>query len=386
MAGPQRFYHVFELSTQRWNVQDYDSWDNQFRHQFNYEETNTEHNFIDLGRVLGSLKDYKREQLFEICSRLIGGNFSLKRRDPDNELSPRYVDMDGQNLAVGSTGTRLLMTLLGLCMDEQFDVMLIDEPELGLSPRVQSALALFLSDKNQRDNYFPHLKGIFLSTHSHAFLDRNDIRNNFVISKAGNDVSIRQIDSVSALHDLQFNMLGNSLENLFLPTAFIICEGKTDKPFIERLVQIRHPGKNILVIEGQGDVKRVFRNLTQSLGDIYKSPFRSRTFVVLDSIHTTGTKQDLISMGALKDNIIIWDNNGIEYSYPPQLMSRIFGCSESDVKNISICNDEITYNGITKRKLDLCREVTSIMTPHDIQTVELEEKLLGPLSKSIGSE
>jgi len=385
MAGPQRFYHVFELSTQRWNLQDYDSWDHQFRHQFSHEETNTEHNFIDLGRVLGSLKDKKREQLFSICSTLIGGKFSLKRRDSDNELSPRYVDMDGQNLAVGSTGTRLLMTLLGLCMDEQFDVMLIDEPELGLSPRVQSALALFLADKKQRDIYFPHLKSIFVSTHSHAFLDRNNIENNFIISKSNKKVSIRQVDSVGALHDLQFNMLGNSLENLFLPSAFIICEGKTDKPFIERLVQLRHPGRKILVIEGQGDVKRVFRSLTQSLGDIYKSPFRSRTFLILDSIHTKGTKQDLVDMGALENNVVVWDKNGIEYVYPPRALSSVFGCAEEDLYKISILSDEVSHNGITKRKSDLCREILSYMTPQDTQAAELEEKLLKPLSESIGA-
>ncbi len=48
----------------------------------------------------------------------------------------RYVDMDGQNLSVGSTGTRLLMTILGLCMDPAFESILIDEPELGLGPKI----------------------------------------------------------------------------------------------------------------------------------------------------------------------------------------------------------------------------------------------------------
>lgn len=169
MAGPQRFYHIYELSTQRWNPQDYDSWDHSFRQNFNQEEANTETNFIDLGRVIGALSDGKRQRLFELCGSLIGSRFELKRRDEDNDLSPRYVDMDGQNLSVGSTGARLLMTLLGLCMDDQFEFMLIDEPELGLSPRVQGELSRFFSNKERRDHYFPHLKGIFISTHSHIF-------------------------------------------------------------------------------------------------------------------------------------------------------------------------------------------------------------------------
>jgi hypothetical protein len=46
----------------------------------------------------------------------------------------RYIDVAGQNLSVGSTGIRLLVTVLGLCMDEVFHTILIDEPELGLGP------------------------------------------------------------------------------------------------------------------------------------------------------------------------------------------------------------------------------------------------------------
>lgn len=344
MAGPQRFYHIYELSTQRWNLQDYDSWDQQFRQNFAQEEANTENNFIDLGRVIGALKDGKRNQLFELCGSLIGSKFDLKRRDEDNELSPRYVDMDGQNLSVGSTGTRLLMTLLGLCMDEQFDVMLIDEPELGLSPRVQGELARFFADKERRDQYFPHLKGILVATHSHIFLDRSNIGNNFTVTKMSKEVEIRQVQSMAQLHELQFNMLGNSLEALFLPSAFIICEGKTDKPFIERLIQLRHPGRRVLVLESQGDVKRMFRTLSQSLGDIYKSPFRDRTFLVLDSTHTQGTRQDLIGMGAVAKNIVVWDKNGIEYVYPPGLVAEVFGCGTSDLPSLAITDDEISLN------------------------------------------
>jgi hypothetical protein len=67
MAGPQRFYHIYELSTQRWNLQDYDHWDRSFRENFYQKEANTENNFIDLGRVLGALKDSKRNQLFQLC-------------------------------------------------------------------------------------------------------------------------------------------------------------------------------------------------------------------------------------------------------------------------------------------------------------------------------
>lgn len=384
MAGPQRFYHIYELTTQRWNPQDYDHWNDSFRQNFYQEEANTETNFIDLGRVVSALNDEKRQMLFELCGSLIGSHFQLKRRDEDNDLSPRYVDMDGQNLSVGSTGTRLLMTLLGLCMDEQFDVMLIDEPELGLSPRVQEQLARFFSDKERRDKYFPHLKGIFISTHSHIFLDRVNIGNNFIVQKSGRQVEIQKVQSIAQLHNLQFNMLGNSLEALFLPSAFIICEGKTDKPFIERLMQLRHPSRRVLVLESQGDVKRAFRMLSQSLGDIYKSPFRNRTFVVLDSVHTQGTKQDLLGMGAVEENIIIWNKNGIEYIYPSELLAEVFGCGVLGEQLLVIEGDEVSLNGIRRRKIELCSEILGKMDKNTKQCIELEEKLLNPIQVVLG--
>ena len=384
MAGPQRFYHIYELATQRWNPNDYDNWENQFRQQFDQEEFNHEVNYIDLGRVIGSLNDIKRKILFDLCGSLIGNNFSLQKRDANNELSPRYIDMDGQNLSVGSTGTRLLMTLLGLCMDDQFEVMLIDEPEFGLSPKVQAELSSFFSDETRREKYFPHLRSIFVSTHSHIFLDRSNISNNFTVSKNSSSVSLNQICSMSGLHELQFNMLGNSLEALFLPSAFIICEGKTDKPFIERIIELRHPGRRVLVLESQGDVKRMFRNLSQTLGDIYQSPFRDRTFVVLYSVHTAGTRSDLISMGAIPDNVVVWDNNGIEYVYPPQLVSSIFKCGDGELDRLNITADEISLNGITRRKVALCAEISSLMGVETEQSPEMENKLLRPLATALG--
>jgi predicted ATPase len=384
MAGPQRFYHVFELATQRFNTSDYDNWNHNFASQFYNEEHNFEQNTIDLGRIISALKDTKRKALFEICGSMIAANFSLQRRDQENEMSPRYVDMDGQNLAVASSGTRLLMTLIGLCLDEEFEFLLIDEPELGLSPRLQAQLSKFFSDRDQRSKYFPHLKGIFVATHSHLMLDKVNITNNFVITKSKSDVNIRKIATISDLHQLQFNMLGNSLEDLFLPVAIVICEGKTDKPFIEKVLELRHPGRRILVIESQGDVKRIFKNLCTSLGDIKKSPFRDRTFIILDSVHTQGTKAELISMGAVDDNVIIWDKNGIEYIYPPILVSQAFSCDQNQVLNMKILSDNVTIGSITLRKTELAEVIIRNLNSSTLHSPQFEEKLLKPISTSIG--
>jgi hypothetical protein len=245
-------------------------------------------------------------------------------------------------------------------------------------------LARFFANREQRAEYFPHLKGIFVATHSHLMLDKSNFSNNFVVSKDGQHVNVEQINNVSDLHRLQFNLLGNSLEDFFLPSAIVICEGKTDKPFIERLLELRHPDKRILVIEGQGDVKRIFRNLTQSLGDMRKSPFRDRTYVVLDSVHTNGTVSDLESLGAQPANIIVWDRNGIEYVYPPSLLREAFACDEAALATLSTIEDNVVVGGQSIRKITLAAEVIAKMRADTLQADELERKFLQPMANTIG--
>lgn len=215
-------------------------------------------------------------------------------------------------------------------------------------------------------------------------LDKANFSNNFVVKKNGQCVDVEQIKNASDLHRLQFNMLGNNLEDLFLPSAIVICEGKTDKPFIERLLELRHPGKRILVIEGQGDVKRIFRNLTQSLGDMRKSPFRDRTYVILDSVHTQGTVESLKNLGAQPTNIIVWDRNGIEYVYPPSLLMEAFSCSEVELTSLTTNSDNVVVGGESIRKVVLAAEVIAKMRAETLQAEELERKFLQPMANSIG--
>ena len=237
--------------------------------------------------------------------------------------------MDGENLRYGSSGTRLLLTLLGILLDERFSVILIDEPEIGLSPTIQAALARFLYNSEQRKQLCPHLRQIYIATHSHLFLDRADFSNNHVVTKAGGTISIKQVESVGDLHQLQFNLLGNTLEALYLPSALVVVEGTTDHRYLERVIGLAQPDRRVTVIPSQGNVKRKVHELRETLGDLWLSPFRSRLFVVLDSTHQPGLTADLKNLGVQAENVITWDRNGIEYVYPPEILREIGSPTES---------------------------------------------------------
>jgi len=383
MIGTNRFYHVYHFSSGLRDPNEIDQFENQFNNGFYQEQYNYEQNFIDLNRIIIGLSNNRRGSLFQLCGDLIGSKFALKKVDEENDLSHHYIDMDGQNLSVGSTGTRLLMTILGICMDDRFSTILIDEPELGLGPKIQQSFASFLEDTTERQKYFPHLNRVFLATHSHLFLNRSDPQSNFIISKKDKDITLTQVSSIGDFHRLQFNLLGNSLETMFFPSAIVVVEGKTDFEYIERVLQTRFPGRRITIIGAGGDVKRKVAALREAFGDLSKSPFRNRLFVVLDSVHQLGLSSELERMGVLTQNIVTWSRNGIEYLYPVSLLAHIYACSVDRVQELTIRDDRVTLNGISKSKNELKDEILRSFHSGNALPDELESKLLNEVGTAI---
>jgi predicted ATPase len=382
-VGTNRFYHVYHLSTGVRQANELDQFESNFQSQFHDDSHNHEQNVFDLGRILQGLKDSRRNQLFELCGALIDSKFSLQLVEPGNDLSPRYIDMDGQNLSVGSTGTRLLMTILGLCMDDRFNTILIDEPELGLSPKVQQSLSTFFQDREQRARYFPHLERVFVASHSSLFLSRSDISSNYVVTKGGRRISLSRVQSIQEFHRLQFNLLGNSLETMFFPSAIVVVEGKTDCAYLDRVIGLRMAGRRVTVIPSGGDVKKKVYSLKEIFGDFERSPFRGRVFVVLDSVHQPGLSDELVRMGVLAEQVVVWPKNGIEYCYPSAVLESLFSASPDQVSHLAIDADRVSTNGITKTKNDLAMEVVRQLSENTVYPTELEARLLIPLASAI---
>ncbi len=174
-------------------------------------------------------------------------------------------------------------------LDDRFSTLLIDEPEIGLSPRLQARLASIFHSSTARADFCPHLKNVFLATHSHIFLDRTTYSNNFVVQKKGGEISIDQLQSVSDFHELQFNMLGNDLELLYMPSAIVIVEGESDAMFITKLASLQLSNRKIAIVRanGEGEVLKKINYFRESFGDLRTSPYRDRLFVLFDQTIST---------------------------------------------------------------------------------------------------
>lgn len=374
LVACNRFSHVDVLTSRQREDNEHVDRYRSFIFNFESSHTNSEDNELKLDQILTGLKDRQRDKLFDTARRLLGNNFEMLLTDPENRFSPFIVKMDGENLRYGSSGTRLLLTILGILLDERFSTILVDEPEIGLSPRIQTRLALFLFDATERANFCPHIKRLYIATHSHIFLDRNTYSNNFVVMKAGKQISARAVGSVSDFHQLQFNMLGNELESLFLPSAIVIVEGESDVTFLNKVLELHLPGTRVAMVcaNGEGEVKSKVNFFREAFGDVASSLYRGRLFVIFDKQISTSLGR-VEGQGVLKNNIVILSKNGIEQYYPPHLLSAAFHCHLDDVHKIDLESDPIEFNGHRKSKKELAKLIASGLTNEHLLDSEVQE-------------
>lgn len=382
--GPQRYQNFNTLTpfaprpTQR--SKKFQDWLRQWR-----EATqNLDNSPLNLQQAIAELPDKKRDQLQEIMENLLGSKMEILHTIPDNTMSQKYVAVDGHNLSYTSSGYRLLASLVSSLLSEEYDSYLIDEPELGISPEAQCAFADFLFDQKLRNKYFPHVKRIILATHSTVFLDRINIGKNYFVHRDNSNVDVTQVKSVADVNKIHFFLLGNRLESLYMPSAIVVVEGKTDHQYIEKVLNVRYENVQFSIVAANTDnrIREIF-HLTKSLfGDLQKSPYQGRMFAILDSVHGVGLVQQLVSMGMPKENIIVWKENGIEFNYPREIMKSIFHTDEK----IKISGDVISAGGLEYTKNDLCKKVVDKLSSATKYPEEFENEFLFKLEQAIGHD
>jgi hypothetical protein len=207
------------------------------------------------------------------------------------------------------------------------------------------------------------------------------IHNNYFVEKNGNTIDVQQVESAGDVNRIHFFLLGNRFESLYLPSAIIIVEGKTDHAFLERVFSVRYRDKQLSLLNARNDVrvKEVFNICKDLFGDIQKSPYKDRVLVVLDQQHSAGVITQLEGMGLPRDNIIVWDKNGIEFYYPPEILKKIFHSEEG----IKIIGDRVSAGGLEYTKNALSSLVVEQINEHSIYYDEFSKKLLSKLDQLV---
>lgn len=381
--GPNRFYSFHYMQLFNHDENEIINFRNNMHNVRNSQYSNFEGSFYDTGRALTRLTDDRRRKLFDVFKELFGVPISVKPEFENNEFSNRYVDIAGDSLSVTSSGTRLFLGVLAALMDERFRVVALDEPELGLSPMLQSKLAPILIGRQRDTELFPHNPHFFITTHSHAFLDKQVPTNNFIVSRSGNLIQARRCVDKQELIDIQFRMLGNDLSNLFLPDAIVFVEGETDKMFLRKVLQTALPDRKIVVESCNGDIAARLNSWSSVIGDLQTGPYRNRTFVVADSVMQSGLERVINRLGIPPSSVIRWNANGIEYLYPTALLSLVFEAQVANQNELTIDGDRVSAHGITKTKMELATEVVSRIAQDTTYLPEIHDKLILPLQAAI---
>ncbi len=308
---------------------------------------------------------------------VLGAELTLELAYPENEMSQRYISCDGHNFSFASSGIRLVVSIVTSLLDDEYTHFLIDEPELGISPKSQGQLADFLLEDANRKKYFPHIKSIVFATHSSLFLDRKNISNNLIINKQDDNINVHRLSSLSEFNQIHFFLLGNRLESLFLPSIILFVEGESEEIFLGRVIQTKYPGLSVSIINATNDseMKRYAHMMAQIFPDLQRSPYNRRIVPILDSTHGADIVETLKKKGVSEDRIIKWSKNGIEHFYPETIMQEIFG----GIGQMSIVEDNITMCGTTHRKLDLAKKVASKVDVTTQYPDEIEQKLFSIL-------
>lgn len=373
LCGTNRYYSIQHFSTyQEQPKYVSDTWRN-IKVQIADEQHNNDPIVMTFQDVFVRMSDSERDILYEMCSECLGEDVKLSFEQPGNTLSRSFLMIGSTPLAQCSSGSRMLIHLLSVLVSKRFEYVLIDEPELGLTPRIQNKIQELLCDPESP--CFAHLKHIYVATHSHIFLNRRRLADNFLVERSGATILVKQLQGVGEFRDLQFAQLGNSFEQLQLPSGFIIVEGNTDYQYLDRLIRLRCPNNRINVINANGDgqVKKKLHDLIEVIGNLCTSPYSDRVLVILDITHSPGLTSDLQKKGLNEKDVVVWNKNGIEYYYPDSLLQNIYNDDSLNASKLNMDNDIISYNGISKKKAELCDEITSQMNGTEALHPDLEK-------------
>jgi len=178
------------------------------------------------------------------------------------------------------SGLRSIFSILAALTDDNTKLLLIDEPEQSLEPKLQKILRDLLYEASRK-------RQVIVATHSHLFLNRRDVASNYVVSKRNNSFALSPVTSEEELYEITFNLLGCSLEDLFFPNNFLIVEGSTDQIIVEKVMQLKDIDKSKIKVVSASGVSKVANILSSVYNSLIPlvlkdSPYKSKVVVLVD--------------------------------------------------------------------------------------------------------
>jgi predicted ATP-dependent endonuclease of OLD family len=286
-----------------------------------------------IDEIIG-LDDANRELLKDWHNKYFEKMTYVKNNE-NNSWEIPTIKIGGRTPGEQGSGSRAVFTLLVKLFDPKTTILAIDEPEISVEPPTQRKLFNLIKSISDGLNGLPKKK-IFLATHSHLFLDRENMKNNFVVERNNGVNTIKQITNSEYLHDLVFRLLGHNPADLFFPSNVIVVEGESDFIYLSTvlsLLSLGSPQKNKVRIhyaDGDSKITGATKSIDQMLKSVSYIPiYRDKLCVIFDK-QTSSSKIDEVKQFLNDDGarVVELSKNGIEYFYPRHKLSEITAITE----------------------------------------------------------
>jgi hypothetical protein len=231
------------------------------------------------------------------------------------------------------SGIRAAMPILAALTNEDVRIILIDEPELSLEPRLQKVLRDVLVEAAET-------RIIIVATHSHLFLQRDVIEANQVVGRsAPNQTEVRTLAEPRELYDLVFDLLGSSTEDLFFPGNYVIVEGASDQAIVEKvLTLLGKPSPTIKVLSARGidtvrdAVESVYRASVPLI--VNDSPYAGKVVAIIDEPGDPDAPNVRKLRENMKDRLYVLDKPSLEEYMPGEIYSRAGLDKDEELKTL----------------------------------------------------
>lgn len=309
-----------------------------------------------------NLKDSDRKPIIDWYNNYFLNQIYEEREDPENSASPMFLKVNGHSITKQGSGMRSTLEIFIKLFDPKIKILCIDEPELGLEPYLQKYLFHAIKDKASLE------KKIFLSTHSHHFLDYEAIDNNYVCKR--NSSGKIAVEKVEDLKPIIFRLLGNTLSSLLLPENILVLEGASDVTFLNKCLLLMNK-KNYAIHNsgGDGNISYAVGAITQFLKfhEQTNSIYKNNIYVIADKGGDIHTREWNKLLPAPSSQLKILPKNGIEYFYPERILQTIFKTDDSRDKIITgyLASNPVQYNEVRLTKVQLAQKVSEDLNSDD---------------------
>lgn len=269
-------------------------------------------------------------------------------------------------LQLHGTGLRSLFYILAALTDESLQVILIDEPERSLEPRLQKRVRDLLIEESKH-------RAIVVATHSHLFLNTNLKENNLIVERLDETTSITPVGTDAGLMDIAYRLLGNSMTDLYFPANYLIVEGSSDQIICEKvseLLGIQGLDLQILAATGANKISNLVAGIESTLRPLIarNAPYKNRVVVLFDNPSEELKKivRDVKAVLGQKRCFILKENSMEEY-LAGELYSRAGLNKEKILTELAAVKDD--YNKSSQMKRFITTKIAAILTPDDLSSL-----------------